>query len=265
MIISPRWYVGPAYSWLEMSEFIFVMFYKFWLVCTRDNVKNCLLAAINFWHHEESNQYYSQQTPGTTLHSISSFLLFLVNSERNNNEILCSVSKNSGHIWARSSHSNALSTGRSEAITQNKNVGLLRRFYYTLHVRRVKISAVEITKATTTTTTVEEVETTVTTEGIQIPTLLIGLPTVKRNGEEYLSDTLGYLLEDLSGFREKFSQSLQITLLLYAGGMFKNKNAIVYFQARMMIMQTSWRKTTILKKLKSLPRQKSTTALIWLK
>lgn len=64
----------------------------------------------------------------------------------------------------------------------------------------------------------EEVETTVTTEGIQIPTLLIGLPTVKRNGEEYLSDTLGYLLEDLSGFREKFSQSLQITLLLYAGG-----------------------------------------------
>ena len=80
------------------------------------------------------------------------------------------------------------------------------------------MSSVELTNALT--TTVEEVQTTVTTEVIKIPTLLIGLPTVKRNMEEYLSDTLNYLLEDLTGFKEKFSQSLQINILLYAGGMF---------------------------------------------
>jgi hypothetical protein len=80
------------------------------------------------------------------------------------------------------------------------------------------MSSVELTNALT--TTVEEVQTTVTTEVIKIPTLLIGLPTVKRNGEEYLSDTLNYLLEDLTGFKEKFSLSLQINILLYAGGMF---------------------------------------------
>jgi len=83
-------------------------------------------------------------------------------------------------------------------------------------IKMIEMSTVELTNALT--TTVEEVQTTVTTEVIKIPTLLIGLPTVKRNGEEYLSDTLNYLLEDLSGFTDKFSQSLQINILLYAGG-----------------------------------------------
>lgn len=89
------------------------------------------------------------------------------------------------------------------------------------------MSAVELTKAPT------------TTETIKIPTLLIGIPTVKRNGEEYLSDTLSYLLEDLNGFKEKFSQSLQINVLLYAGGMFYKNILRNFLQARMMTMQTS--------------------------
>lgn len=59
-----------------------------------------------------------------------------------------------------------------------------------------------------------------TAEVIKIPKLLVGIPTVKRNGEEYLSDTVRYLLDDLSGFREKFSEFLEINVLLYAGGMF---------------------------------------------
>jgi len=66
--------------------------------------------------------------------------------------------------------------------------------------------------------TFTDVET--TAEVIKIPKLLFGIPTVKRNGEEYLSDTVRFLLDDLSGFQEKFSEFLEISVLLYAGGMF---------------------------------------------
>ena len=61
---------------------------------------------------------------------------------------------------------------------------------------------------------------TTTEEVTKVPKLLIGIPSVKRNGEEYLSDTMNYLLEDLRRFSERFSDSLQIKILLYAGGMF---------------------------------------------
>ena len=52
----------------------------------------------------------------------------------------------------------------------------------------------------------------------ELPTLLIGIPTIKRNGEEYLSDTMQYLLNDLDHFTENFSNVINIKVLLYVGG-----------------------------------------------
>jgi len=81
--------------------------------------------------------------------------------------------------------------------------------------RQIKmIDDVQLSESTMKTFT--DVET--TAEVIKIPKLLVGIPTVKRNGEEYLSDTVRFLLDDLSGFQEKFSEFLEISVLLYAGG-----------------------------------------------